>query len=108
MTNNKEFEKTLINKIIIRLQEELGDIYDDFITEMQYDDVVISGTFILQAYYGEIWDGSDIDIFVHVENNGEEPCGGNEKSSRCCGTTHYQYTDTDNGMKINIQKALFF
>ena len=56
---------TIINNLDNILKTELEDIYDDFMTEMQYSNTVISGSIILQAYYNEKWKNSDIDIYIY-------------------------------------------
>ena len=70
-------KELVIGKILRRLKSIFGDIYDDFIDMMKNDNIVISGSFILQCIYNESWENSDIDIFIY--NNG---------LLNCCGITH--------------------
>jgi len=62
-------KKLIIEKILRHLKSVLGDeIYEDFIEQMKYDNIVISGSTILQIIYGEKWkingNLSDLDVFI--------------------------------------------
>lgn len=97
-------EQKIINKILIRLKDTLDELYDDFIEEMRFENMVISGTFILQAYYDEIWKDSDIDIFIMVpEEMYEKNYNYEQHKKMCCDKNHYYFTenDLDNGMMFH-------
>ena len=61
---NSIFEKCLIFNINERLKDVFGDDYDTFKKGMNDNNLVISGSFILQCILGERWQ-SDIDL-IHV------------------------------------------
>jgi len=99
----------IIKRILDELKVELGDIYDDFIEEMRYDNIIISGTFILQAIYKENWN-SDIDIFIKIPTKSQPPKGGRQISNRtwftgnleCCGVTHFKYDKHEPDGSVNM------
>ena len=74
---------SIIQHILCHLENILGDIYEDFIEQMRYDNIAISGSSILQIMYGEKWkigeSYSDLDVFIHDDRKD------------CCGKTHYKF-----------------
>ena len=86
----------IIKKILNRLQTALGPIYDDFIDMMKNQNIVISGSFILQCIYNEKWKNSDIDLFVYNDHN----------ISDCCGINHYPLSNSE-GMIVKSKVFIY-
>jgi hypothetical protein len=60
----KHLEKQLISVINNNLYLIFGEELDNFKRVLNSVEGIISGSFILQCFYGEKWDNSDIDIYI--------------------------------------------
>ena len=58
------FRQVIIIEINRRLRNIFGDFYEEFKYELENNQAIISGSFILQCILGEEWQGSDIDIYL--------------------------------------------
>lgn len=61
--SQKDYEKSVLNLVIGRLKKIFGDKYDEFKKQMEINEGVIAGSFIVQCILEENWE-TDIDIFI--------------------------------------------
>lgn len=88
------YKKCLIKEINIRLKHIFHDKLFDFKKILIESQAVISGSFIIQCALGEYWTGSDIDIYVAMEEN---------QTNWLDGRTDYSKTIVDDFMYTQLK-----
>lgn len=63
------FHQIILKEINRRLKLIFKDYYDEFKKQLQDNQAIISGSFILQCILGEDWEDSDVDIYVPIRNS---------------------------------------
>jgi len=67
------FKKTIINRIESRLQKKFGHLFPAVRQIMSQDQVLISGSYIIQAILGVKWEESDIDFYTVYQPENHKP-----------------------------------
>ena len=56
----------IMEKVLAILKDELGELYEEFIEIMRKDNVIITGSFILNVLTNRNYKNSDIDIYTQL------------------------------------------
>lgn len=68
----KYYNKIIINCINAKLKDIFKDKLDEFKKQLNKNGAIIAGSFITQSILNEVWDKSDVDIFIPVGFNADK------------------------------------